>query len=56
MPFLPLHTHIRDHTTLEGSWRDGGTMERRKETDHEMTGPEHLLHTQNTCTNLQSKF
>ena len=40
--FLPPHTHIRDHTTSQGSWRDGGTMERRKETDREMTGPKQL--------------
>ena len=42
VPFLPPHTHIREHTTSEGSWRDGGTTESPKQTDHEMTGPNHF--------------
>ena len=55
-----LHTHIRDHTTSQGSCRDWGTVERHKETNHDLEitgqGPEHLLHTQNTSINLQSAY
>ena len=58
--FASTHTSETMHTTSQGSCRDWGTMERHKETDHdlEMTGqgPEHLLHTQNTSTNLQSAY